>query len=114
MKIAVTAQGNDLGAPVSPTFGRCPTFIFIDTETDELVAVANPAMVAPGGAGPQAAQLVADHGAKAVLTNKIGPRALGALQAAGIEAFSVKPGTVREALEAYKAGELLPIRTFTM
>ena len=31
MKIVVTANGADLDAPASPVFGRCPTYVFVDT-----------------------------------------------------------------------------------
>ncbi|RLC68193.1 MAG: dinitrogenase iron-molybdenum cofactor biosynthesis protein, partial [Chloroflexi bacterium] len=51
MKVAVSSNGSDLNAPVSPVFGRCPYYIFVDTETMEYEAIANPAMAAPGGAG---------------------------------------------------------------
>ena len=51
MKIAVTANGADLDAPISPIFGRCPTYLFVDTETMQFEAVQNPAVSAPGGAG---------------------------------------------------------------
>jgi predicted Fe-Mo cluster-binding NifX family protein len=113
MKIAVSAQGDDLNAPVSPTFGRCPTFVLVDTRTNAVTAVRNAAQKAPGGAGPQAAQLVADQGAEVVITNKVGPRALSALKAAGVSVYGVKPGTVGAAVEAYKAGELQLIKVFT-
>ena len=47
MKIAVTANGNDLDAPVSPVFGRCPAYILVDTETMQYEAVTNPAVSVP-------------------------------------------------------------------
>jgi len=114
MKIAVSSQGDNLNAPISPTFSRCPTFIFVDTETMEFMVVTNPGMSVPREAETQAAQLVTNQGAKAVLTNKIEPKAFFALQAAGIQVFSVKPGTVREAVEAYKAGQLRPLSAPTI
>lgn len=109
MKVVVSANGNDLDSPVSPVFGRCPTYIFVDTETMQYEAMPNPAMSAPGGAGIQAAQLVVSRGAGAVLTGNVGPNALNVLQAAGVPIFIVASGTVREAVESYKAGRLTPI-----
>ncbi len=50
MKIVVTANGADLDAPASPVFGRCPTYVFVDTETMQFEAVENPAVTAGGGA----------------------------------------------------------------
>jgi predicted Fe-Mo cluster-binding NifX family protein len=106
MKIAVTAHGHDLDAPTSPVFGRCPTYILVDTETMQYEAVANPALSASGGAGIQAAQYVAGLGAGAILTGNVGPNAYGVLSAAGVAAYLYDDGTVRQAVEAYKAGKL--------
>lgn len=106
MKIVVTANGANLDAPASPVFGRCSTYIFVDTETMEFEAVPNPAMSAPGGAGIQAAQFVIERDAPAVLTGNVGPNAYNVFQAAGVPTYLLTGGTVREAVEAYKAGRL--------
>lgn len=109
MSIAVSADGRDPDAQVSPHFGRAPVFVFVDTETLDFEAVANPAVDTPRGAGIQAAQLIADHEAEAVLTGTIGPNAYETLQAAGIPVFSVSAGTVGSAVQAYQAAHLTPI-----
>ena len=70
MKIVVTANGMDLDAPASPVFGRCPTYIFADTETMAFEAVDNPAMSAAGGAGIQATQIVIKQGAQTARTGE--------------------------------------------
>jgi predicted Fe-Mo cluster-binding NifX family protein len=109
MKIVVSAQGENLDAPASPVFGRCPTYVFVDTETMEFEAVSNPAMNQAGGAGIQAAQFVVSQGAQAVLTGNLGPNAFNVLQAAGVPGYLVGTGTVRQAVEAYQAGQLQPM-----
>ena len=76
MKIVVTANGADLDAPASPVFGRCPTYVFVDTETMQFEAVGNPAVAAGGGAGIQAAQFVIERGAQAVVTGTWAPMPL--------------------------------------
>jgi predicted Fe-Mo cluster-binding NifX family protein len=106
MRIVVTSNGTDLDAPTSPVFGRCPTYIFVDTETMAFEAVSNPAMSAAGGAGIQAAQFVVEQGAEAVLTGNVGPNAYNVFQAAGVPVYLVTGGTVGEAVEAHKAGRL--------
>nr|MBC7244458.1 NifB/NifX family molybdenum-iron cluster-binding protein [Chloroflexota bacterium] len=106
MKIVVTANGNDLDAQVSLVFGRCLSFVFVDTETMAFEAIPNPALSAPGGAGIQAAQFVVEHGAEAVLSGNVGPNAYGVFQAANVPIYWVSEGTVRQAVEAYKAGKL--------
>jgi predicted Fe-Mo cluster-binding NifX family protein len=106
MKIAVTSTGSDLNSPISPIFGRCPMFIFIDDESDEVEAIRNPAVDAHGGAGIQAAQFVVDRGAKAVITGRVGPNAMDVLKAADIPIYLFQGDTPRQALEAFKAGKL--------
>lgn len=106
MRIVVSSQGNNLDAPVSLVFGRCPVYLFVDTETMEFEAVSNPAMSQGGGAGIQAAQFVVNHGAQAVLTGNLGPNAFDVLQAAGIPGYLAPEGSVRQAVEAFRAGQL--------
>jgi predicted Fe-Mo cluster-binding NifX family protein len=106
MRIIVTANGAGLDALASPIFGRCPTYVFVDTETMGFEAVDNPAVNASGGAGIQAAQFVVERGARAVLSGRVGPNALDVLQAANVPVYTFDGGTVRQAVEAFKAGRL--------
>jgi len=110
MKIIVTAQGNDLNAPVSPTFARCPYFLVVDTETNAVVPVVNKSMREPKGAGIAAAQFVLSQKVDAVVTNKMGPKAFRVLQVAGVPVYSVTPMTVGGAVNEFNAGKLLPIK----
>ncbi|MBW1767196.1 MAG: NifB/NifX family molybdenum-iron cluster-binding protein [Deltaproteobacteria bacterium] len=109
MKACVTSTGNDISADIDPRFGRCRVFLFVDTDTMECEAVENPAMMAGGGAGTQAAQLVANKGATAVLTGNAGPNAFSALNAAGIDIYVGLTGTAKDAVEKLKKGGLKPI-----
>ena len=113
MKIAVSSTGNDLDSPFSPVFGRCPVYIIVDTDTMSFQAVPNLAASAAGGAGIQAAQDVAGRGVKAVVTGNIGPNAYQVLASAGVPVYVFSGGTVRQAIEAYRAGQLAPVGTAT-
>lgn len=106
MKIAVAARGDSLEAPTDPRFGRCSCFVVVETETMELTVLSNDAAAAGSGAGVQAAQIVADAGADAVIAAALGPNALQALSAGSIDAYLWGEGTVAEAIEAWKAGDL--------
>jgi predicted Fe-Mo cluster-binding NifX family protein len=108
MKIAVSATAPHLDADLDPRFGRCPYLLIIDTETMEFEAVENLAVSAPGGAGIQAAQAVAEAGAQAVVTGNCGPNAYQALSAAGIAVAVGASGSVRQAVEAYQQGRVRP------
>ena len=105
MKIAVTAKGDTLEAQVDPRFGRCPMFLVVESDDMTFKAVDNSAAAAGGGAGIQAAQLVAEQDVKVLLTGNCGPNAFRTLDAAGVEIVSGASGTVKEAVEAYKAGK---------
>jgi len=109
MKLAVSASGEDLSAPVDARFGRCPYFIIVDSETMKFESLANSSMGAMSGAGIQTAQTMANKGVKVVLTGNCGPNAFQTLSAAGIKIVVGVTGTVREAVERFKKGELQSI-----
>jgi len=104
MKIAISSTGLDLETQVDPRFGRCQYFVIVDTDTMEFEGVENTNMTAGGGAGIATAQMVADKGAKTVLTGNCGPNAHQTLSAAGVEVVTGVSGTVREAVEGFKSG----------
>ena len=109
MKIAITSQGPDLSSQVDPRFGRASSFIVLDTDTDEFSVHDNTQNVnAAQGAGIQAGRTVADLGVEAVLTGNVGPKAFTTLQAANVKVYPAASGTVKEAVEKFKAGELQP------
>jgi len=111
MKIAISSQGEDLEAMVDPRFGRCPYFIIYDTETKETEVLPNPALEAMGGAGIQAAQLIADKGAEVVITGNVGPNAFQTLNQVNIKIYGGASGTVKENLQKYENGELREFST---
>ena len=79
MKLCITSSGQNLDDTIDPRFGRCQYFIMVDSESMRFEAIQNPAISAGGGAGIQAAQLVANQGAEVVLTGNVGPNAFNTL-----------------------------------
>jgi predicted Fe-Mo cluster-binding NifX family protein len=96
-----------LSSPVDPRFGRAEYFLVVDTETESATCHDNGANRGSGhGAGVRSSQQVVSLAAEAVVTGNIGPKALRALQVAGVAVYVGATGSVQDALSALKAGEL--------
>ena len=107
MKIAVTSKGEGLDSPVDPRFGRARGFVIVDIDSGDLEFVDNEQNLnAAQGAGIQAAETMSRHGVGHVITGHCGPRAFRTLEAAGMRVIIGVTGTVGEAVEKFKAGEL--------
>jgi predicted Fe-Mo cluster-binding NifX family protein len=106
MKIALTTAGKSLDDELDPRFGRCGGFLIVETDTMEFETVGNSSTELGGGAGIQAAKLVAGKGVQYLLTGNCGPNAHRTLTAAGIKVVVGCVGTVREVVSQFKAGEL--------
>jgi predicted Fe-Mo cluster-binding NifX family protein len=106
VKVAISSTGPSLDSQVDPRFGRCPYFIIVEADTMDFEAVENPNVMAMGGAGIQSAQLVANKGAEVVLTGNCGPNAFQTFSAAGVKIVVGVVGTVKDAVERFKRGEL--------
>ena len=107
MNIAVTAKGKTLDSELDPRFGRAAQFIIFDSETGEFAAMDNSQNLnAAQGAGIQAAQNVINTGSEVLLTGHCGPKAFRTLNAGIVEVYTLDQGTVQEAIDKFKAGEL--------
>jgi len=107
MKIAVTAQGNELSSEVDLRFGRAKWLIIVDTETGDYEAHDNIVNLnAVQGAGIQTGQNIANLGVEAVITGNVGPNAFKTLNAAKVKIFLAERQTVQEAIDLFKAGKL--------
>jgi predicted Fe-Mo cluster-binding NifX family protein len=107
MKIAVTAQSAGLGAAMDPRFGRAKCFVVLDDDSNEVETIDNTQNLnAMQGAGVQSARTIAESGAEVLLTGNVGPKAFAALSAAGVRICLSEAATVREAIDAFKAGKL--------
>ena len=111
MKAAITAVAPNIESQQEPRFGRAPYFVIVDTDSMEWEAVENPGASARGGAAIQAAQFLVRHGVEAVVcAGNYGPNAFDSLKAAGIKMYAnPSGGTIREVIEALKAGKLAQV-----
>jgi predicted Fe-Mo cluster-binding NifX family protein len=106
MRIALPSRGSSLDAPVSPAFGRCQFFLFVDTESGHAEAIPNPYEHAERDAGVQAAQLAVDHGVEAVITPLIGQYAQLVLEEAGVTIYELELESGQSVLEHFRSGRL--------
>lgn len=115
--IAIPSMGNGgLNDEMSPRFGRCASFTFVEVENNEIKAVKtvpNHAADAMGGAGVQATQIIGNNGANAIIVGFLGPNAASGLNALNIQIFQApnKAITIKEVMNLYIEGKLQTIST---
>ncbi len=103
MRIAISADdGNGLDSVVSHHFGRCPYFVLVDVEgqeVKEVKAITNPyySRHQPG----EVPAFIHSQGVDVMLTGGMGGRAIASFQQYDIEAATGAFGTARHALEQY-------------
>ena len=107
MKLVIPCQLKNENAEIDSRFGRANYFLLVDTESDERNFIDNVQnLQSPSGAGIQSAQIVVNAGADAVLTGHCGPKAFRALCAAGIAVYTNVTGSVDDAVNDFKQGNL--------
>ncbi|WP_371806117.1 NifB/NifX family molybdenum-iron cluster-binding protein [Candidatus Lokiarchaeum ossiferum] len=108
--IAIPSQmPGGLDAQVDTRFGRCRVFTIVNIVNNAIGTVKivqNGGNNAMGGAGPVAAQTIAQEKAKCVIGGNYGPNAANALSQAGIATYGTKNGTVKEIIDLFLANSL--------
>ena len=108
MRIAISAENNNgLHSLVSGHFGRCPYFILVDVEGQEVktvTAINNPyyGNHAPG----QVPAFINSQGANVMLAGGMGHRAVDFFQEYGIQVATGAAGSVGESVQRFLRGEL--------
>ncbi len=110
MKIVISSTGDNLDSQIDPRFGRCKFFIIVETDDMGFESFNNENIALNSGAGIQSASFVASKEAKAVLTGSCGPKAMEVFSKANIEVFTDFAGTVKDAVEKFKKGEIKPVK----
>ena len=107
MKVAISATVDNLNANVDGRFGRCPWFLFVDTETMKFEIVENKNAGVASGAGTACAQLVLEKEAGAVISGQVGPNASEVLKQGGVKIFiAPQDMSAQEAIDKFKNSEL--------
>ena len=115
--VAIPSMGKGgLNDNMSPRFGRCASFTFVELENNEIKAVKtvpNPALNAMGGAGVQATQIIGNNDANAVIVGFLGPNAANGLKALNIKIFQAPKEaiSIKEVINLYIQGKLQTMNT---
>ncbi len=110
--VAIPSVGKGgLNDYMSPRFGRCASFTFVELEKKEIAAVKtipNPAAGAMGGAGVQATQIIGNNNADTVIVGFLGPNAANGLKAINIKIIQApdKEMTIKEVINLYLENKL--------
>jgi predicted Fe-Mo cluster-binding NifX family protein len=108
MRIAISADNyNGLDSIVSPHFGRCPHFVLVDVDGQDVKEVSGVTNPYYGNHRPgQVPAFINSHGVNVMLTGGMGQRAIMFFEQFGIQAVTGAAGSVRQSLEHYLGGAL--------
>ncbi len=108
MRIAISAENKDgLDSLVSHHFGRCPYFVIVDVEGEEvqqIQVIENPFFA--GHQPGMVPEFIHNQGADVMLSGGMGHKAIGFFQQYGIKPVTGAHGNVRNTLEDYLGGRM--------
>lgn len=112
MKVIIPVAGDKLTSKIAENFGVAKNFLLADSETEKSEVLKNPGTGDVAGFGLSAAQLVIERGIKAVIAEKVGPRAFELLRREGVVVYSIEPGlTGKKALDLFNKDKLEEMQT---
>ena len=107
-KLALACEDNQgLDGQISQHFGRCPSYLIVDVEGNEVKkseVVANPYFTKhiPG----KVPQFIKEQGAQVMIAGGMGPKAIDMFTTFGIEVVTGAVGNAGNVLQAYLGGEI--------
>lgn len=104
MKVIITATGNTLDSKFDLRFGRAAWFCIYDSETKSTEFLENENSNSNGGAGPKAAEQVAELEITKVISGHFGPKAQTQLEQFNIQmiTFNEKENSVQGIIDKIK------------
>ena len=107
MKIAISADGRNIGENKVVTFCECSFFLIVDTKANSLIVVENKNKGIPIKVGGTAGQLVSNQGIDAVITSNIGPQAFEIFDRYGIKVYHGE-GKITDVIRKLEREGILP------
>jgi len=109
--IAVASMGSNLESSVAPDFESSPYFIIYDSLNNSYRSVANPNINDLFGNDVQTAQYMVDLGVSNVASGNYSINALNTLHLLRVNVYSGITGSIRDIINAFIAGQLIPENT---
>lgn len=107
MKITFSSEGKGIESTLASHFGRCPYFVFVTIENDEVKSIEtkeNPFFNKhEPGAVPG---FIAEEKADAIISGGMGPRAIEWFNEAKIKPITTEPRKIKDILDDYLEGKL--------
>ena len=105
MKVCIPTMGSSgMDEALCQHFGRAPTFTVIDLDTGKVKILRN-VSEHMGGSGIPAETILAE-GVQVMIVGGLGPKAVSAFSQAGVDVFVGASGTVKDAIEDWRADML--------
>ena len=105
MKVCIPTNGNNgLDDTVGEHFGRVNTYTIVDLENDSVNVIPNTSNHMGGSRNPP--EILAEHSVNVMICQALGRRAISMFSDFGIEVYIGAIGTVKDAIDAYKNGNL--------
>jgi len=107
-RIALACEDNQgLSGQISQHFGRCPYYLIVDVEGDEIKKAENIANPYYNNHIPgKVPQFINEQGVNVMIAGGMGPRAIDMFTNLGIEVLTGAMGSARNILQAYLRGEI--------
>jgi predicted Fe-Mo cluster-binding NifX family protein len=105
MKVGIpTNSDKGLEDTVGEHFGRVQTYTIVDLEKNDVKIIPNTSNHMGGTKKPP--EILSDHDVNIMICQGLGRRAINMFTEFGIEVYIGASGTVKDAIEAYKKGQL--------
>lgn len=105
MKVCIpTNSERGLDDTVGEHFGRVPTYTIVDLESEDVKVIPNTSNHMGGTKNPP--EVLVEHGVNVMICQGLGRRAITMFNDFGIDVYIGASGTVKDAIDAYKNGQL--------
>ncbi len=105
--LALASLGTDLDSDLSPHFGRCPYYVFVEVVDDKIKDVWMKRSPFLEGHGPgEVPQFIAKMGANVIIAGGMGMRAIDWFKQLGVTPLTTRPRKIKDIVNDFLSGQL--------